>query len=105
MTQVAVRLVKEVRAEELGIDHLGDFSDYEMKLFYSGFMLAQIAAHKRHKEAMMSAFMAAAFGDEEKSDGTPDPLGGILGGLDDLLRQLKKRKEEDDEDNSDDTRG
>lgn len=105
MTQVAVRLVKEVRAEELGIDHLGDFSDYEMKLFYSGFMLAQMAAHKRHREALMSAFMAATLSDEEKSEDGIDPLGGILGGLDDLLRQLKKRKEEDDEDNSDDTRG
>jgi len=57
-SQVAVALLKDCREEELGVSDLSNFSDYEMKLFYSGFMLAQQLGHIR-----IQSFTAGAMAD------------------------------------------
>ena len=101
ITQVALGLVKKIRYEELNEPTLSNFSDYEMKLFYAGFLLSQAAEASRTGillgEIIVDLF--TSFTDEKESQKENDSeLDGIIRLIEELR---KKRKDDENKDNND----
>ena len=92
ITLASINLIKKARIEELNEETLKNFSDYEMKLFYSGFLLASHIVQQRAmiSTARLTTVILSAVNKFSKS-------GAERIDLDDILRIIQDFHENDEE--------
>jgi hypothetical protein len=91
ITVAAINLIKKARIEELNEDNMENFSDYEMKLFYSGFLLANYVAQQR---SMIAAAKLTADIISMMTRFSADKKNGM--DLEDILRMIQNLRNTDD---------